>query len=480
VKDDRERVDITKVEDELTRRDLLRRAGLGGVVLVYGGLGAKTAVAGTPKFRHRQLQNTLRILQWSHFVPAYDRWFSGARGEANGGEYTKRWGEANDTEVIVDHINLAELPSRANAEVSARSGHDLFQFLNPPSAYEDSVVNLRDVHQEVTRKIGKISELGRKSSYNPKTKKYYGFPDNYVPDPVHYRRDLWAPLGLAPNSWDAVRRAAPRLKALGRPVGIGMSQELDSNMAMLALMQCYGGYLQNRENRVTLNSKGTREALKVMREIFRTGMTNEVFAWTAASNNTGYLAGRLSLALNAISIARILEGPPWTTTPRNEELMRNTWIAPIPRGSERLGLEHVMGVYVIWNFARNKRGAKKFLVDMQTRYTPHFQNSGFYNFPAWPNGVKGGFKAIRRATAADKSRPLGKYTILTTIAQKYTTNVGHPGFSNAAVDEVFNKSLIPQMFAEVARGERTPDEAARVYHRLVGEVFANWRRRGKL
>ena len=85
MKDDRERVDITKVEDELTRRDLLRRAGLGGVVLVYGGLGAKTAAAGAPKFRHRQLQNTLRILQWIHFVPSYDRWFDGARGEATVG-----------------------------------------------------------------------------------------------------------------------------------------------------------------------------------------------------------------------------------------------------------------------------------------------------------------------------------------------------------------------------------------------------------
>ena len=207
------------------------------------------------------------------------------------------------------------MPARGNAEVTARSGHDLFQFLAPPSAHEDNVINLRDVHQEVTRKVGKISDVGLKSSYNPKTKKYYGFPDNYVPDPVHYRRDLWAPLGMAPTSWDAVRRAAPRLKALGRPVGIGMSQELDSNMALIALMQCHGAYIQNREGRVTINSKGTREALRVMREIYRTGMTDEVFAWTAASNNTAYLAGRLSLALNAISIARILEGPPWTRHP---------------------------------------------------------------------------------------------------------------------------------------------------------------------
>jgi hypothetical protein len=127
-----------------------------------------------------------------------------------------------------------------------------------------------------------------------------------------------------------------------------------------------------------------------------------------------------------------------------------------------------------------REDAEKFLADLSVTYRGAFLNSKYYNFPAWPGGVRGGFKAVRRAAARDQHRPLGKYTILTTIAQKYTTNVGHPGFSNAAVDEVFNKFLIPQMFAEVARGERSPDEAARVYQRQIGQIFAKWRRRGKL
>jgi multiple sugar transport system substrate-binding protein len=466
VKRDKERVHVPDGLDELTRRELLRKAGLGAIVLVYGGAGVKTAAAGVPKFRGRHLAGTLRIMQWSHFVPAYDRWFDD--------QYVKAWGERNDTEVRVDHVNLAELPTRAAAEVSAQSGHDLFQFLSPPAAYEDQVVPVNDIVQEVTRKIGPMGKVGRKSTYNPRTKKYFGFPDNYVPDPVHYRRDIWAEIGRAPNSWEDIRIAAPRLKAAGRPVGIGMSQELDSNMAMIALMQCYGGYIQNQEARVTINSKGTREALRVMRDIYKNGMTSEVFAWTAASNNTTYVAGRLSLALNAISIARTLEGS-------NPSLADRTWIAPIPRGPfQRLGLEHVMGVYVIWKFAQNKRMAKKFLVDMQTRYGPHFTNSGFYNFPAWPGGVKGGFKAIRKATAADKHKPLGKYTILTTIAERYTTNVGHPGYSNAAIDEVFNKFLIPQMFAEVAQDKMTIDQAVRAAEREIKSIFAKWRRRKKL
>ncbi|MBA3330233.1 MAG: extracellular solute-binding protein [Actinobacteria bacterium] len=455
-------------DNRTTRRELLKKAGTGAIVVAYGGMGAKTAVAGVPKYRGRQLKEQLRILQWVHFVPAYDKWFDGT--------YTKEWGERNDTEVIIDHVNNAELPARAAAQVAAQSGHDLFQFLAPPASHEDNVIALNDVVQEVTRKVGKMGPVGYKSSFNPRTKKYFGFPDNYVPDPAHYRRDLWANVGRAPNSWEDVRIAAPKLKAAGHPVGLGMSQELDSNMLGIALLMCYGGLIQNEDHRVALNSKGTIEALKVMRDIYKNGMTPEVFAWTAASNNQAYNAGRLSFAQNAISIARALEGPPWVTTPANKQLSDATFIAPIPRGpARRLGLEHVMGVYVIWKFAKNKKGAKKFLVDAQSNYTPHFRESGFYNFPAFPGGVKGGLKAIRKITASDKAKPAGKYTVLATIAEKYTANVGWPGFSNAGVDEVFNKFLIPQMFAAVAQDKMTPDEAARTFDRQVREIFQKWR-----
>jgi len=178
--------------------------------------------------------------------------------------------------------------------------------------------------------------------------------------------------------------------------------------------------------------------------------------------------------MNAISITRSAELS-------NPDLASKIELMAIPKGPHgRLGLEHVMGIYVIWKFSQNKTAAKKFLVDAQTRYGPHFTNSGFYNFPAFPGGVKGGFKSIRKATAADKHKPLGKYTILTTIAERYTTNVGHPGYSNAAIDEVFNKFLLPQMFAEVAQDKMSPDEAVKAAEREIKAIFSKWRRRKKL
>src|SRR5918994_7703357 len=152
-----------------TRRQVLHRAATGAVVFAYGGAAAKTAVAGAPKFRHKQLAGTLRIAQWSHFVPAYDRWFDNV--------YTKRSGEANDTEVIVDHINQADIPARAAAEVAAQSGHDLFWFLAPPAAYEDQVIDHQELVDEVKKEVGgEMITVCDRSTFNPKTEKRFGFP----------------------------------------------------------------------------------------------------------------------------------------------------------------------------------------------------------------------------------------------------------------------------------------------------------------
>ena len=46
----------------------------------------------------------------------------------------------------------------------------------------------------------------------------------------------------------------------------------------------------------------------------------------------------------------------------------------------RLGNEHVMGVYLIWKFAKNKEAAQKYVVDQQLNYQDHFVRSKYYNF----------------------------------------------------------------------------------------------------
>ena len=462
---------LVRSSSGLTRGDLLKRGTAAAFsISMFGGLTDRAlGFYGPLKYAHKQLAGELRIMQWAHFVPAYDQWLDNT--------YVKRWGEANDVEVKVDHINNALLYSTGASQVAAQSGHDLFWFISPPSTFQKQVVPVTDIVQEVSKKLGPMSKVARKSTYNPKTKQFYGFPDDYAPDPVQYRRSHLQEAGVSLNTWEDLRKGAPKLKAIGHPVGLGMSNEIDSNMMLTSLLYCYGGFIQNEENRIVIGQgaprRGAIQALTVMRDIYRNGMSDEVFAWTAASNNQAFLAGRLSVALNAISIARSAENS------GNTSLSDDTWLSSIPRGPYmRMGNEHVMGVFVIWKFAKNKAAAKKYLIDQQLGYREHFIRSQYYNFPAWTGAIKGGFKEIRKLCAQDTHKPRGKYTVLTTIAERYTTNPGHPGNTTPVMDEIYNTFLIPQMFAEVAQGKSTPSEAVSAFSSKAQGIYRKWKNQG--
>jgi multiple sugar transport system substrate-binding protein len=451
-------------ERRISRRDLLKKAGAGAVAVGAAGSTAPYSFAGPLRHKGRDLKGDLSIIQWVHFVPAYDTWFDKT--------WCTEWGQSNDVQVNVEHINNTLLDTRAAAEVAAQNGHDLFMNLHPMASYEDQVINHASIIHEVEAKVGKYGDLGKRSTYNPKTKKYFAVSDNYVPDPVVWRHDLWNGVGESPATWDHVRAAAPKLKAAGHPIGIGQSQELDSNMALMAFLMCFGGFVQDENNRPALYTKKTVEAVQFMSDIYKRGEDASIFGWNPASTNNYIYSGTGSMILNAISATRTPES---LSLPFSD----NLWIWPIPKGpAGRLGLEHVMGCYAIWKFAKNKENAEKFVADLCINYKQATLASQLYNFPSFPGAFP--FKAIRAAAASDSHKPKGKYTILTTIAEKYTHNIGYPGTTNAAMDEVFSKYLIPQMFAQVSQGKLSAKDSVRDTMSVVKNIYAKWRKRGKI
>jgi multiple sugar transport system substrate-binding protein len=68
--------------------------------------------------------------------------------------------------------------------------------------------------------------------------------------------------------------------------------------------------------------------------------------------------------------------------------------------------------------------------------------------------------------------------VLTTIAEKFTTNPGHPGNTTPVMDEIFNTFLIPQMFAEVAQGKSSPSAAVSAFASKAQAIWRKWRAQG--
>jgi hypothetical protein len=72
-----------------------------------GRVGNPVRFAGPLKYLARSLKDDLSIIQWRHVVFDYNLWFDA---------WATSWGEKNDIQVSVDHVDYRRLPALATAE----------------------------------------------------------------------------------------------------------------------------------------------------------------------------------------------------------------------------------------------------------------------------------------------------------------------------------------------------------------------------
>lgn len=408
----------------------------------------------------------LKILQWSHFVPQYDVWFD---------PFAKDWGNANNLDVTVDHIALGELPASLTAAIDAGAGPSLVEMVFAPPQFIEGLHDLTDVNLQAQELFGEQAETSKNSSYLPATGTYYGFSPGWVPDPANYDTAMWTSVGYpnGPTTYAELLDGGKKIKdQLGVPLGLGMSPELDSRLAMRNVMWSFGASVQDENECVVVNSPETLEAIQYVSELYGSAMTEEVFAWTPASNNQGLIAGELSYILNSISAYRSLQDI-------DPEAADNIGLGPAlsgPRG-DQYASAHVWSVYVIPSYVEGPEleAAKAFLLHLTANYNQAVFNSKLYNFPAFKSTVP----ELDGWLALDPfgSRPVNKLQVLST-AWDTVTWLGFPGPANPAIGEVFGTNIIVTMMAEAARGEKTPEQALADAETQINAIFDKWRDAG--
>jgi multiple sugar transport system substrate-binding protein len=434
---------------DLQRRRLLKTAFSASLV---AGL-APAIIPG----RARAQQKTLRIMRWKNFVPGFEDWFNET--------FVKEWGEKNDTTVIIDNVGLGDVNNLAAAEVEAQEGHDLVLFLASRAALEDYVIDHREVFEECRHQYGDVSDFVLRSCYNPRTDKYHGFCESYAPTVLTFRKDLWDAVGHAPTTWETIRKGGRAIKLLHEnPVGISLATEHNSEHSMRSIMYAFGAKVQDKNGNAALKSNETLEALRFSKALYEEAMTPDVLTWNPPDNNRFMLSGSGSLTLDTMSIVRAAENK---LLPVNEHLA----LAILPEGpAGRIGPMFAINTYVIWRFAKNPEGAKKFLVDYIGSFHKGFRTSGFQNMPSFPGSVPDLTKII----ASD-----ARYSVLANVPATLS-NLGSPGYSNAATDEVQGKKIISMMFARVATGVISPEEALDQADKAIRPIFNKWREAGKI
>ncbi len=407
----------------------------------------------------------ISLLQWSHFVPRYDEWFDA---------YAAEWGEANGVGVSVDHVNFTELFSTLAAEIDAGAGHSIVEVLFSPASYIDGLHDLRDINEAAAEIYGERAATCSAASYLPVVDTWYAYTHGYVPDPGDYDIALWTDAGYpeGPKTYDDLLEGGRAIyEETGIPVGIGMSPELDSRMANRAAIWSFGGSIQDEDENVVLNSEATVSAVKYLAQLQNEAMTDEVFGWTAASNNQGLIAGELSYILNSNSAYRSLQKI-------DEAAAANIGFTSALEGpAGAYASSHVWQIYVIPKYVEGDElaAAKQFILDHTANYSDVTYHSELYNFPCLPATVP----ELDGWLEADPwgSEPPNKFEVLKTV-NDWSVHLGFPGVTNPAISQVFAESIIPNMVAQVALGEQTAEDAVAAAHERIEEIFGEWRARG--
>ncbi|HVT58647.1 MAG TPA: carbohydrate ABC transporter substrate-binding protein [Thermoanaerobaculia bacterium] len=435
----------------VSRRDFLR-------------LAASSAAAG-PFFRFSDRagarQRTLKIAKWEHFLPEYDAWFENV--------LAKEWGQQHDTKVIVDRIPVPEVGALAAAEVAARKGHDLFMFPWPPAEYQQHVIDHTEVYQAVSFRHGNVDRLGHRSTFDPKAKRYFAFADSWMPAPLHYFEDYWGEVNmpLGPIHYGSLRSGGQRLRAkLGIPCGLALAPSLESNVTLHTLLYAFGGGVLDADGGVVIN-KGARTiaALQYVKALVADAGAPEQLAWSSAGNLRAMLARKTSCTINAISLLRAAERD-------NPDAAKKIRLSPPLVGSAGvIAVPHITNCSAVWSFAENGEGAKQFLGDLVDNSKTAYEKSLGCNFPIFQKTVP---DLIVRLENDARGDPPYKYKELKD-ALHWSANLGFPGYASPAAMEVFTTSVVPRMFVRVAKGELSPEDAARAAETEVTRIAEKWK-----
>jgi multiple sugar transport system substrate-binding protein len=413
---------------------------------------------GTPFLsRAHAATRTLKIIQWSHFVPSYDAWLN---------KFVKEWGKKNEVNATIDHIPHLELPARAAAEIAAQSGHDIFGFSGSggPHLYANHLMDMGDLIEYIESKHGKVQPIGKQIAYNSETKVWSAMPDYYIRVPGLYRKDLWDEIGMTPDTWEDIRKGGAKLKAKGHPVGIGLAHSVDPNISYRSIMWSYGAGVTDESGKVvTLQSKETIEAVKFATALYKEAMDPEVLSWDDAGNNRFIGSGRGSWIQNPISAYR-------STQKSNPNLADKMFLWKPPAGPVRRLAGSSPNSYGVWKFAKNKDLAVQFLKHYSDHWVDGFKASTGYNHPLFANIVPMPMPILSHDPS---SHPADKLKILQT-ANEWSAVFGYPGPAGPASDEVADDFIIVDMVAKAATGKATPEEAVKWAQRECENVYKKW------
>jgi multiple sugar transport system substrate-binding protein len=406
----------------LGRREFLKVSLAAGASLAAPMIFTRSASA--------QQERVLKIVQWKHFVPDYDKWFD---------VFAKEFGEKNKCKVEVDYVATPDLPTAIAADISRGGGHDVFH-LNGTGAwlYDNVLVDVTDVSNRLGKEFGGwIPEAAALADVRGK---WLCVPHWYMSFPWIINRGYFHQVGedyTDKTTWQDILRIGAKLKKAGYPLGITIAQTPDSNDNLVPMMDSFKAYMFDKLGNVAFSKKEIVEVLKFGGDLFHQTMTDEVLSWDDSSNNRFIASGKGSMVCNPISAYR-------TAAKDQPDVYKNLDVVKPPIGAAgiRVGGARTMS-YGIYSFSKAQDLGKEFLYVMNKESLRGMDASTGYNHPFLRTFMKKPMPVIGHEP---KLELLQDY-------QDYVKFIGYPGPMTKTATSMYAKFIVPTMFAEVCKGK---------------------------
>jgi multiple sugar transport system substrate-binding protein len=375
-------------------------------------------------------ERVLKVVQWKHFVPDYDKYFD---------VFAREFGQRHNAKVEVDYVATADLPTAIAADISRGGGHDVFH-LNGTGAwlYDKVLVDVSDISNKLSKEFG--GYLREAPSIGVVQGKWLAIPSWYISYPYIINSGYFHEVGeqyTDKTTYQDLLRMGAKLKKAGHPVGIPYSQTPDSNDDLLPMMWAYKAYMFDKNGNISFRKKEIVDVLKYGAELFNQTMTDEVLSWDDSSNNRFIASGKGSVVCNPISAYR-------TAAKDNPDVYRNLDIVktPLGVGGMRVNYGRAMS-YGIYNFSKVQDLGKLFLYELNKEGLRGMEASTGYNHPYLNAFYKKPMPVIGREPKLELLQDFHKDVHF----------IGYPGPMTKTATAMYAKFIVPTMFAEVAKGK---------------------------
>jgi multiple sugar transport system substrate-binding protein len=440
----------------LTRR---HAATLGAGILAAAALpglraGAAIPVADVtaPRFQP-EAGARLRVLRPAKYIEPDEAIFT-----ANSRRFTERTG----VEVRVDYVNWPDMPVQVAVAYNTGQGADvIIGFGADPHLYADKLIEVTDLADYLGTKYGGWYDLARVYGRKWNSQTWLGLPMGGTTSPAVYRISAVKEAGFdgIPRDLDGFLKLCQGLKRVGKPCGFALSHAPGDAPAYANwLLWSHGVALVDEDGKVALDQPATLRALDYARALQAT-MVEGTMGWDGASNNRSFIAGRIGLTQNGVSVYYALKT---ATDAAQAELAPDTAHAEMPYGVATKAPETALTLNaMVPRYTRYPNAAKEYLRFMMEaeQYDPWLTGClGYWSQP---------LKAYAQSAVWSSDPKLAVYA----TAMDTPFYEGYRGPISAATGAVGENWVVVDMFARVVTGTASPADSLRDAVRAVRRYY---------